>query len=83
LWQNYPNPFNPSTNLKYQIPNTNHVTLTVFDVLGREVATLVNEPKVPGVYTTVLDGSGLAGGVYLCRLQAGCFSATRKLVLLR
>ena len=93
LQQNYPNPFNPSTNIKYQIPSNNHVTLKVFDLLGREVATLVNEVKQPGTYTVEWSAKGgsasggdaynLASGVYFYRLQAGSFVATKKLVVLR
>lgn len=83
LQQNYPNPFNPSTIIKFQIPSTGHVTLRVFDLLGREVATLVNEEMMPGRYERTFDGSSFAGGMYFCRLQSNESSATRKLVLLR
>ena len=83
LSQNYPNPFNPSTQIRYQISESGRVTLTVFDLLGREVRTLVDEQKQPGTYTVTFDGSGLASGVYFYRLQAGSFTTTRKLVLLR
>jgi hypothetical protein len=83
LHQNYPNPFNPSTTIQYQIPKANHVTLNVFDVLGREVATLVNEQKPAGTYTVQFEGSGLTSGVYFYRLQSGTYSDTKKLVLLR
>ncbi|MBI5471183.1 MAG: T9SS type A sorting domain-containing protein [Ignavibacteriae bacterium] len=90
LEQNYPNPFNPTTTIKFQIPdgsghrpNTNHVTLKVFDMLGREVATLVNEVKQPGTYTTQWDASRISGGVYFYRLHAGSFSQTRKLVIVK
>ena len=83
LSQNYPNPFNPETRIKFQIPNTNDVVLKVYDILGREVATLVNERKPPGTYEAEFDGSGLASGVYLYRLKAGSFVETKKLILLR
>ncbi|MBI5473782.1 MAG: T9SS type A sorting domain-containing protein [Ignavibacteriae bacterium] len=94
LEQNYPNPFNPTTIIKYQIPSTNHATLSVFDVLGREVATLVNEVKQPGTYTVQWDArlrsanfggqaSMQASGVYFYRLQSGGFVSTKKLMLLR
>jgi DUF971 family protein len=98
LSQNYPNPFNPETKIKFsigipsgQIPrqtdggqaNSSEVTLKVFDLLGREVATLVNERLQPGSYETTFDGSGLASGVYLYRLKAGGFVETKKLLLLR
>jgi len=69
LQQCYPNPFNPSTTIQYEIPKVNHVILKVFDVLGREVATLVNEQKPAGTYTVQFDGSGVASGVYFYRLS--------------
>ena len=83
LEQNYPNPFNPTTNLRFTIAELRLVTLKVYDMLGREVATLVNERKEAGVYSLQFDGSGLASGVYLYRLQAGEFTQTRKLLLLK
>ncbi len=83
LAQNYPNPFNPTTNIEFRIANFGFVSLKVFDLLGREVATLVNQEMQPGSYDRVFDGSGLASGVYLYRLQAGSFVQTRKLLLLR
>jgi hypothetical protein len=83
LHQNYPNPFNPKTIMKYQIPEQTHVTLKVFDLLGREVAMLVNERKQSGMYAVQFDASNLTSGVYLYRLQAGTFFETRKMVLVR
>ena len=90
LSQNYPNPFNPSTTIRYQIPVVDalspaevHVTLKIYDLLGKEVATLVNEEKSTGTYTIKFDGSKLSSGVYFYRLQAGNFISTKKLVLLR
>jgi hypothetical protein len=83
LTQNFPNPFNPSTRINYQLPTINHVTLKVFDILGREVATLVNEVNRPGVYSVQWNASGVASGVYFYRIEAGSFVETRKLVLLR
>jgi hypothetical protein len=83
LSQNYPNPFNTTTEIRYQTSEVSHVTLKVFNALGREVATLVNEVKQPGDYTAPWDGSGAASGVYFYRLQAGYFIATRKLLLLK
>jgi len=83
LKQNYPNPFNPTTIIRYQLPLQSYVTLKVFDILGRDVATLLNEVKQPGTYTVQWHASGVASGVYFCRLQAGQFSAMKKMVLLR
>lgn len=81
--QNYPNPFNPSTTIQFSIASRQRTAVTVFDVLGREVTTLVNEVKEPGTYTVQFDGSNLASGVYFCRLQAGSFAASKRLVLLK
>jgi len=83
LEQNYPNPFNPSTVISYKVSMNSPVTLKVYDVLGREVATLVNEKKAPGQYSVRFDGSGLASGVYFYRLSAGNFSSTKKLLLMK
>ena len=71
--QNYPNPFNPSSEIGYQISEFRHVTLVVYDLLGREVAVLVNEPKSPGSYEVKFDGSNLPSGVYFYRLPAGSY----------
>jgi len=99
LFQNYPNPFNPTTIVKFQIPSTKSqneaprlefgigslefVSLKVYDLLGREVATLVNESLPPGTYTVQLSASGLAAGVYFYRLEACGFRANRRMVLLK
>jgi len=83
LYQNYPNPFNPLTNIKYQITNNKFVTLKVFDLLGKEVATLVNEKQQPGIYEVSFDGSNLTSGVYFYRIQAGDFIQVKKMVLVK
>jgi photosystem II stability/assembly factor-like uncharacterized protein len=83
LEQNYPNPFNPSTRIKFQVPGSGFVSLKVYDVLGREVRSLVNENLQPGSYETTFDASGLASGVYYYHLQSGSFVETKKLMLLR
>jgi photosystem II stability/assembly factor-like uncharacterized protein len=83
LFQNYPNPFNPTTTINYQIPSTGHVSLKIYDILGREIATLVNEEKSAGNYEIKFDGSNLSSGVYFYRLQSGSFSETKKFVLLK
>jgi hypothetical protein len=83
LAQNYPNPFNPSTNISYTVGSHQFVSLQVYDVLGRKVATLVNEAKDAGTYSVRFDASSLPSGVYLYRLQAGNFSETKKLLLMK
>ena len=83
LNQNYPNPFNPSTTISFSVPNEEFVYLKVFNSLGEEVAELVNETKPSGNYEINFNASGLSSGVYLYRLQAGGFSATKKLLLLK
>jgi N-acetylneuraminic acid mutarotase len=81
LSQNYPNPFNPTTIINYQISATSLVTVKVYDILGREVATLVDQRQNPGSYSVVFDGSKLSSGVYFYRLSAGRFYATKKMIL--
>ncbi len=83
LEQNYPNPFNPTTSINYQIPELSFVTLKVYDVLGSEVTTLVNEEKPIGNYEIEFNTKGLPSGIYFYRLQAGDFIQTKKMVLLR
>lgn len=83
LSQNYPNPFNPSTAISYDLPAASVVTLKVYDVLGKEVASLVDGVQSAGSRTVRFDGSSLRSGVYFYRLQAGTFSETRKLVLIK
>lgn len=83
LEQNYPNPFNPTTVVSYQLPAVSDVRLIVYDLLGRDVAVLVNGKQVPGRYEVRFDASGLASGVYLYRLTAGGSVQTRKMLLVR
>ena len=84
LFQNYPNPFNSATIIQYTLDHANYATLKVYDILGREVATLVNEYQTAGIKSPVyFDASHLSSGVYLYRLKAGEFSAVKKLVLLK
>lgn len=83
LEQNYPNPFNPSTVISYQLPMTSYVTLTVYDVIGREVATLVNEMKVAGSYNVQFDASKLASGIYFYRLEFASTHIVKKMMLLK
>jgi hypothetical protein len=84
------NKFNPSTTINYSIPvetrhapSLQHVTLKVYDLLGREIASLVNETKSPGNYQVTFNGSSLPSGVYFYRLQAGSFNETKKLILMK
>ncbi len=83
LSNNYPNPFNPSTTIKYEVASKTLVTLKVYDVLGREIETLVNGSRNPGEYNVTFDGSKLSSGVYFYRLEAGTFVSVRKLVVLK
>jgi subtilisin family serine protease len=83
LSQNYPNPFNPATSMQYAIGSRQFVSLKVYDVLGNEVAALVNEEKEPGVYDVSFDGSNLSSGLYFYKLQAGSFSEIKKMLLLK
>ncbi len=83
LQQNFPNPFNPSTTIKYSIPTSNFVTIKVYDVLGNEVAALVNEEKPAGTYEVNFNASQLSSGIYFYKLQAGSFVETKKMILLR
>ncbi len=83
LEQNYPNPFNPTTNISYVLPKAENVSLKIYDVLGREVATLVNEVKAAGAYTVPFNASNLSSGVYFYKLQAGSFVQTKKMMLVK
>jgi hypothetical protein len=83
LAQNYPNPFNATSTIRYSLPKRSHVTLTFFNALGQQVAPQVNDEQEAGYHEWKFDGSGLASGVYFCRLHAGHFVQTRKLMLLR
>ena len=83
LEQSYPNPFNPSTDIVYSQPASSFVTLKVFDVLGREVKTLVNDSRPQGTYTVPFNASGLPSGLYVYRLQAGNFVSSKKMVVMK
>ncbi len=83
LQQNYPNPFNPTTKIVYQLPKEGYVSLKVYNILGKEIASLVNEKKTTGTYQVIFDGSNLSSGIYFYRLQSENFVETRKLILLK
>ncbi|HSL88321.1 MAG TPA: T9SS type A sorting domain-containing protein [Ignavibacteriaceae bacterium] len=83
LYQNYPNPFNPATVISYQLPVNGNVTLKVYDLLGKEVAVLVDEYKPAGKYEVEFDASQISSGVYDYKLTAGDFTQTNKMVLIR
>lgn len=83
LSQNFPNPFNPSTTIKYQVASVGRVSLRVYDVLGREVSTLVDEQKAPGEYAVQFNTAGLTSGMYFYRLQAGSTVETKKMTLMK
>jgi hypothetical protein len=83
LGQNYPNPFNPSTKIKYFIPEMSEVTFKIYDVLGNEIATLVNEEKPTGEYEIEFNATGLPSGIYFYKLVAGEYTQTRKMILLK
>ena len=83
LSQNYPNPFNPSTEITYQITQRDHVTLKIYDLLGREVAILVEGEKDAGVYRTQWNAKGVPSGIYLCRLQTSQYEQTQKMLMVK
>jgi hypothetical protein len=83
LYQNYPNPFNPSTNISFAISERSLVSLRIFDLLGREVKIIVSEVMDPGYHSCQWNASDIPSGVYFCRLQAGSYGESKKLVLLK
>ena len=83
LMQNYPNPFNPSTTIQYQVSSPTNVSIKVYDLLGNEVATIVNEWKEAGNYEVEFDASKLSSGIYFYQLRAGTFIQTMKMQVLK
>ncbi len=83
LEQNFPNPFNPTTNIRYSLVKTTQVTLKVYDILGRQIQTLVNKVQAPGQYTVLFNAQGLTSGIYFYQLNAAGFTSTKKLILLK
>ncbi|MBX2976728.1 MAG: T9SS type A sorting domain-containing protein [Ignavibacteriaceae bacterium] len=83
LYQNYPNPFNPTTTITYQIPKEGLVTLKIYDILGKEVTTLINEEKQAGKYSIEFNASKISSGVYLYELRSNEYKSTKKLMLMK
>ncbi len=83
LFQNYPNPFNPETKIRYTLPLNGYVTLKIYNILGVEIETLVNNIQPAGIYEVNFNAGNLASGIYLYHLKAGSFTAVKKLILLR
>jgi hypothetical protein len=83
LYQNYPNPFNPATNIRYQLKENSFVTLKIYNLLGKEIATLVNENQKAGIYETTFKADNLPSGIYFYRIAAGDFSETKKMILIK
>ena len=81
LYNNYPNPFNPTTTIKYSIPEASFTSIKIYNELGKEVSTLVNETKSAGTYEVEFNASNLSSGVYYYKLQAGSFTETKKMIL--
>ena len=83
LYQNYPNPFNPSTKIRYSLPQTTHVKLTLYNVLGVQILTLIDSEQAIGNHEIVLNGNNLASGVYFVKMNAGNYSVTKKIILMK
>jgi hypothetical protein len=83
LWQNYPNPFNPSTTIRYELPHAAFVTLKIYNSLGQEVATLLDENRPAGVYTIEFEGKNLSSGVYFYRFTSDQFTQTRNMIIVK
>ncbi len=83
LGQNYPNPFNPTTRIPYSVKSRSHVELTVYDVTGKKIQTIINEEKSAGNYEATFNAENLAGGIYIIQMRSGSFSSSRKLILVK
>ena len=83
MGQNYPNPFNPTTQIDYSLPKQTFVTISVFNLLGQEVATLVNSLKPAGVHEVTFNASDLPSGIYYYRIKAGDYTDARKMMLVK
>jgi hypothetical protein len=83
LGQNYPNPWNPTTTIRYQIPINIFVSIKIYDALGKEVTTIVNEYKPAGSYDVMMNGKNLSSGIYYYQMKAGSFVKTKKFILIK
>jgi len=83
LHQNYPNPFNPVSIIRYDIPTSSFVRISVYDILGEEIRSLVSEEKNPGTYEVTFDAKNLPSGIYFYTIRAGEFSQSRKMILMK
>ena len=83
LAQNYPNPFNPSTKIEFSLPRATQATLSIYDLLGREVQTLLNKELAAGYHEITFDAINLPSGIYFCRMESGDFNQTKKMVLMK
>jgi hypothetical protein len=83
LFQNYPNPFNPITSIRFHIPEFSTVSLKIYDALGREVSSLINEQMKPGIYNIEWDGSNFASGIYFYRIETDNFVDSKKMMLIK
>ncbi len=83
LYDNYPNPFNPSTTLRYSLPEASFTSIKIYDALGNEVSSLVNETKSAGTYEVEFNAAGLSSGIYYYTIQAGSFNQTKKMILIK
>jgi len=83
LQQNYPNPFNPTTTISFSLPSKSFASLKVFDLIGKEVATIVTEELSAGSYSRQWNASNISSGIYFYRLQAGVYTETKKLILVK
>ncbi len=83
VYQNYPNPFNPATKISYSVPQRTNVNIKVYNITGKEIATLVNKEQGPGAYTVNFNAGNLSSGIYFYRISAGQFSTVRKMILIK
>ena len=83
LFQNYPNPFNPTTNIKFELKENSHVTLSVYNVIGQKVAEIINSELSAGVHNAIFNAAGFSSGIYFYKLKAGAYSSVKKMELLK